>query len=154
MIELLNFFINPNKHIMKTVKFLSLALVCSIVFISCKNETAAEQNGDLGALIVNMSSILGSVELNNPKSGGGVYPYRSSKTALNMITRSLSLDLRHMNIKVVAIHPGWVKTDMGGKNAPLTTEQSIAGVLNVIRNFDTEHYNGQLIDYKGDVLPF
>lgn len=117
-------------------------------------KTAAEQNGDLGSLIVNMSSILGSVELNNPKSGGGIYPYRSSKTALNMITRSLSLDLRHMNINVVAIHPGWVKTDMGGKNAPLTTKQSIAGVLNVIRNFDTEHYNGQLIDYRGNVLPF
>merc|ERR1719158_402120 len=82
-------------------------------------KTAAEQNGDLGSLIVNLSSILGSVELNNPKSGGGIYPYRTSKTALNMITRSLSLDLRHMNIKVAAMHPGWVKTDMGGKKCSI-----------------------------------
>ena len=112
---------------------------------------AADNNGGLGSLIVNMSSILGSVELND---GGGVYPYRSSKTALNMITRSLSLDLKHLNIKTVAIHPGWVKTDMGGRNAPLTTEQSITGVLNVLRNFNSEIHNGKLVDYKGEILPF
>ena len=73
---------------------------------------------DQGSLIVNMSSILGSIE-NNKKvmesggSGGGQYPYRSTKAALNMVTRSLSIDLEHLNIGVVSIHPGWVKTDMG-----------------------------------------
>ena len=118
---------------------------------------AASENVDAGSLIVNMSSILGSIELNHPKSGngsGGVYPYRASKSALNMITRSLSLDLNHMNIKVVAIHPGWVKTDMGGPNAPLTSEESVSNVLNVIQNFDSEHYNGCLVNYKGEKLPF
>ena len=118
----------------------------------------AANNGDMGSLIVNMSSILGSVELNKPESsggsGGGIYPYRSSKTALNMITRSLSLDLQHLNIKAIAIHPGWVKTEMGGKNAPLTTEQSIEGVLRVICNFDSKIQNGKLVDYTGTILPF
>ena len=119
---------------------------------------ASCENGDFGSLIVNISSILGSVVLNHPESSagnaGGVYPYRSSKTALNMITRSLSIDLKHLNIKVVAIHPGWVKTDLGGKYAPLTTEESIKGVLNIIRNFESEKHNGQLVDYKGEILPF
>ena len=118
---------------------------------------AALKNMIAGSLIVNMSSILGSIELNHPKSGigsGGVYPYRASKSALNMITRSLSLDLSHINVNVVAIHPGWVKTDMGGQNAPLTPEESISSVLNVIQNFDSERYNGCLVDYKGEKLPF
>lgn len=120
-------------------------------------KTAASRNTADGSLIVNMSSILGSIELNDPKSGigsGGVYPYRASKSALNMITRSLSLDVSHMNVNVVAIHPGWVKTDMGGKNAPLTPEESISKVINVIQNYDSEQYNGCLIDYKGQKLPF
>ena len=120
-------------------------------------KTAASENMPNGPLIVNMSSILGSIELNNPNSGigsGGVYPYRASKSALNMISRSLSLDLSHVNVKVVAIHPGWVKTEMGGKNAPLTPEESIKNVLNVIQNFDAKQNNGCLIDYKGQKLPF
>ena len=118
----------------------------------------AADNNSIESLIVNMSSILGSVELNHPESGGGsgggIYPYRSSKAALNMITRSLSLDLKHINTKAVAIHPGWVKTDMGGSHAPLTTEQSIFGVLSVINNFSSESHNGKLIDYTGKILPF
>ena len=119
-------------------------------------KTAASKNEN-GSLIVNMSSILGSIELNHPSSGngsGGVYPYRASKSALNMITRSLSLDLSHINVKVVAIHPGWVKTEMGGKNAPLTPEESITNVLDVIQTFNAEQYNGCLINYMGQKLPF
>ena len=118
----------------------------------------AADNSSMESLIVNMSSILGSVELNHPESGGGsgggIYPYRSSKAALNMITRSLSLDLKHLNTKAVAIHPGWVKTEMGGSHAPLTTEKSIFGVLSVINNFSSESHNGKLIDYTGKILPF
>ena len=71
-----------------------------------------------------------------------------------MITRSLSLDLKHINTNAVAIHPGWVKTDMGGRHAPLTTEKSIFGVLSVINNFSSESHNGKLIDYTGKILPF
>ena len=56
-------------------------------------------------LIVNISSILGSIE-SNKGNGGGIYPYRTSKAALNMMTRSLSLDLRKSNIRALAVHPG------------------------------------------------
>ena len=106
------------------------------------------------SLIVNMSSILGSIEnnqkvMNSGGSGGGQYPYRSTKAALNMVTRSLSIDLEHANIGAISIHPGWVKTDMGGKYATLTPEESIEGVLNVITNYSDEQ-NGQFLDFNGD----
>ena len=86
-------------------------------------------------------------------SGGGQYPYRSTKAALNMVTRSLSIDLEHAKIGVIAVHPGWVKTDMGGKYAPLTPEESVNAVLNVIREY-SDNNNGQFLDYKGDLVPW
>jgi len=109
-----------------------------------------------GALVVNMSSVLGSIKLNHPRMSqgyGGAYPYRSSKAALNMVTRSLCLDLFSLNIKTMAMHPGWVNTDMGGMNATLTPENSVACMLEVIENFDSDLYNGNLVDYKGQIMP-
>jgi NAD(P)-dependent dehydrogenase (short-subunit alcohol dehydrogenase family) len=73
--------------------------------------------------IVNLSSILGSLTLNaDPKSpiySVKAFAYNASKTALNAFTVSLAAELRGTNIKVNSAHPGWVKTDMGGPNAPL-----------------------------------
>jgi NAD(P)-dependent dehydrogenase (short-subunit alcohol dehydrogenase family) len=111
------------------------------------------------SLIVNMSSSLGSIE-NNKKvmdsggSGGGHYPYRTSKTALNMVTRSLSIDLEHLNIAAISIHPGWVRTDMGGKHAPLSTKESVEAIVNVIEQFNAEKHNGQFLDYQGLTFPW
>lgn len=73
--------------------------------------------------IVNLSSILGSLTLNadpsSPIYGVKAFAYNASKTALNAFTVSLAAELRETNIKVNSAHPGWVKTDMGGPNAPL-----------------------------------
>jgi len=102
------------------------------------------------SLIVNMSSILGSITENTKQ--GGLYPYRASKSALNAITRSLSIDLKHQNICAVSIHPGWVKTDMGGNNAPLTAKQSIKGVLELIEEFSPAEHNGNFYDNTGSKL--
>ena len=71
-----------------------------------------------GGLVVNISSGLGSIS----GTGGGSYPYRSSKAALNMVTASLAKDLASRGIAVVSFHPGWVRTDMGGSGAPLAVE--------------------------------
>jgi len=104
------------------------------------------------SLIVNLSSILGSIAENTKQ--GGLYPYRASKSALNAITRSLSIDLKHQNIGAVTIHPGWVKTDMGGNNAPLTAEQSVRGVLALVDNFQPDRHNGNFFSNTGDQLPW
>ena len=103
------------------------------------------------ALIVNLSSILGSIAENTKQ--GGLYPYRASKTALNAVTRSLSLDLAKDRVEAVSIHPGWVRTDMGGNHAPLSPEQSVAGVLAQIDGHTSEN-NGGFIDQTGKTLPW
>ncbi|XP_046681651.1 C-factor [Homalodisca vitripennis] len=106
--------------------------------------------GTSRAAIVNVSSVLGSIADNNQ---GGFYPYRSSKAALNAITRSLSLDLKSDNILVMSLHPGWVKTDMGGAQAPLTTETAVTAIVDLLSSVGAEH-NGGFYQYDGKQLPW
>lgn len=102
------------------------------------------------AAIINISSVLGSIEKNDK---GGIYPYRASKAALNAITKSLSTDLRNSNILVSSICPGWAQTDMGGKNASLTPEQSISNVLHLLNTMNDTHH-GQFYQHDGVKLPW
>lgn len=101
-------------------------------------------------IIANMSSILGSIAENHD---GGGYPYRSSKAALNAVTKSLSLDLKKQGITVVSLHPGWTQTDMGGENAPLTAPQSVQGLKQVLATIRLED-SGSFIAYDGQHLPW
>lgn len=94
--------------------------------------------------IVNISSMSGSIS-NKTRSGG--YAYSSSKAALNMMTKTLSNELKEMEITVVAIHPGWVKTDMGGENAPLELESSITSIINVIDSLSIAD-TGKFLDWQ------
>ncbi len=100
--------------------------------------------------IVAFSSMLGSNALNQ---NGGLYTYRSSKAALNAVVRSLGHDLAERNISVLAIHPGWVRTDMGGPNASLTAEQSVSGIINVIAKLGPDK-TGQFMSYTGEDMPW
>lgn len=101
-------------------------------------------------LLVPVSTLMASMADN--KSGGSLF-YRSSKAALNAAMTSLAVDLRPQNIAVLILHPGWVKTDMGGEQAPIMPEESIAGMSQVIENF-TLAQSGSFIDFKGGLLPW
>lgn len=101
-------------------------------------------------VIANMSSKMGSMTDN---TSGGAYLYRSSKAALNSVTRSLAIDLAPAGIKVLALHPGWVQTEMGGPNALIDTRTSAAGIKAVIDNLD-ERTHGRLVDFSGQVIPW
>ncbi|XP_072551202.1 C-signal [Salminus brasiliensis] len=107
------------------------------------------------AAVINMTSLLGSVELNWGERANNFkwYPYRTSKSALNMITRCTAVDLEADGILCMAIHPGWVRTDMGGQQAPLSTEESITSVLNVIGGL-SEKDHGSFLHYTGEPLPW
>ncbi len=94
--------------------------------------------------IVNISSMSGSIN-NKTRSGG--YAYSSSKAALNMMTKTLSNELKEMEITVVAIHPGWIKTDMGGENAPLELESSITSIIRVIDSLSIID-TGKFLDWQ------
>ena len=97
-----------------------------------------------------LSSQLGSIEDN---TSGGMYIYRSSKTALNQVVKSLSVDLKPMGITVISLHPGWVKTDMGGPNAPVSIDESIKGMMKVINMTDIRN-TGTFLNFDGQGLPW
>ena len=97
-----------------------------------------------------LSSQLGSIGDN---ASGGMYIYRSSKTGLNQVVKSLSVDLKPQGITVVALHPGWVKTDMGGANAPVSIDESIEGMIQVIDTTDIRD-TGRFLNYDGKELPW
>ena len=106
-------------------------------------------NGDL-KIIAALSSKVGS-HTENTKGGG--YIYRSSKAALNSVVKSLSNDLSNKGIKTVALHPGWVKTNMGGPNALINPEESAQGLKQVIESLKDEH-SGGFYNYLGEQIPW
>lgn len=85
-------------------------------------------------------------------SGGG-YIYRSSKAALNSIVKSLSNDLSQEGFTVLALHPGWVQTQMGGPNALISPEDSAKGLVDVIINAQSQQ-SGQFINFDGSIIPW
>ena len=99
--------------------------------------------------IVSITSRLGSIEL----STGGLYSYRTSKTALNQINKIISTELVPQGFTCVVMHPGWVRTDMGGANATLTKAESISSMLGVIEHLTTES-TGKFFNYDGEELPW
>jgi len=101
-------------------------------------------------LIVAITSLMGSMADNG--SGGSIL-YRSSKAALNAAMKSLAIDLQHQKIAVLILHPGWVKTDMGGSHAPISSQESITGMRQVIDDFTLEK-SGTFLNYKGEELPW
>jgi short-subunit dehydrogenase len=97
-----------------------------------------------------ISSKVGSIEDNK---SGGMYIYRSSKTALNQVVKSLSIDLKPLGISVISLHPGWVRTEMGGPNALISVEESVNGMVGVISKTSIIN-SGQFINYDGTRLPW
>ena len=98
-----------------------------------------------GSRVVNVSSRMGSIGDN---SSGGAYAYRMSKTALNMATSCLALDLADRGVAVVTVHPGWVKTDMGGPNALIETAECATALLGTIRGL-SQGDSGRFVDRDG-----
>ncbi len=103
-----------------------------------------------GAKVVNLSSTLGSIA-----STSSLYSpsYAMSKAALNMATRLLSIALAERGIIVIAISPGWVRTDMGGAGAPLRTAASIEMMLRVIDHLKRPD-NGRFLSHNGETIPW
>jgi NAD(P)-dependent dehydrogenase (short-subunit alcohol dehydrogenase family) len=101
-------------------------------------------------IIINLSSNLGSIFQND---SGRRYAYRCSKAALNMLTKTLAVDLGREGFTCIAWSPGWVKTDMGGAEAELTPEQSAAALVDFIPEI-TAAQNGQFLDHRRQPLPW
>jgi len=94
--------------------------------------------------LIAITSRMGSIEDN---TSGGYIAYRSSKTALNSAWRSLAIDHRG-KVTAAVLHPGWVQTRMGGSSAPLTPQQSVAGLRQVIERLGPPD-SGEFLSYDG-----
>lgn len=101
-------------------------------------------------IIATLTSEMGSIKGN---SSGDYYVYRTSKAAANMVVKNLSHDLRKKRITCVALHPGWVRTRMGGDRAPVSPEQSAAGLFNILTSLE-EDDNGLFLSYQGKNIPW
>jgi NAD(P)-dependent dehydrogenase (short-subunit alcohol dehydrogenase family) len=100
--------------------------------------------------IITITSKMGSIEDNR---GGGSYIYRASKAAVNIVMKSLSIDLNANRITAVLLHPGWVRTDMGGSNGLISAEQSVTGMRRVIGNLEYED-SGKCYAFDGQIVPW
>ena len=95
-----------------------------------------------------VTSRMGSIGDNG---GGGSIPYRSSKAAVNAAWKSLSIDWKDDGIAIVMLHPGWVKTDMGGSNAQIDTKTSVDGLRDRIAETDLSN-SGRFVAYDGATI--
>lgn len=102
-----------------------------------------------GKQIVNITSQMGSMT----EMGAGSIAYRSSKAGLNGAMRVVMHDLLNRGLSIVNFHPGWVQTDMGGKNAHLTPEQSVTHLRQTIATLKPED-TGQFLNYDGHIIPW
>jgi NAD(P)-dependent dehydrogenase (short-subunit alcohol dehydrogenase family) len=102
-----------------------------------------------GGRMAAISSRMGSID----DSSGGYIGYRASKAALNAAWRALALGWRERPVTLLLLHPGWVQTDMGGPQAPLQVEDSVAGMRRVIAGLPRSR-SGAFVDYRGDPIPW
>lgn len=100
--------------------------------------------------IITITSKMGSLDDNG---SGGSYAYRSSKAAVNMVVKSLSIDLANRGITCMVVHPGWVRTDMGGPSGLISPQESIAGIRKVIAGL-TPADAGEFLNYDGKQIPW
>lgn len=101
-------------------------------------------------LIVTITSGMGSLAGN---TSGGSIAYRSSKAAVNMVMRSLAIETAGRGISCILVHPGWVRTDMGGPNATLAPAESVTALRRLIERLGPDQ-SGKFFDYDGSEYPW
>ncbi|KAK7881471.1 hypothetical protein WMY93_029880 [Mugilogobius chulae] len=120
---------------------------------------AAKAHGKAGmscckAAVINVSTLGSSIQLTNDRYDEfKLVPYRTSKAALNMLSMCASLELQKDEVLCVLLHPGWVRTDMGGPNGEMDVKESVEAMLKVMKSMN-EKDTGALLDYRGRNIPW
>jgi NAD(P)-dependent dehydrogenase (short-subunit alcohol dehydrogenase family) len=99
-------------------------------------------------VVATITSKMGSVADN---TSGGSYAYRVSKAAVNMLSKSLTCD--QPKLTCLVLHPGWVQTDMGGRGAPTSIDESTQGLFQVITKAQPKD-SGRFLDFRGQEIPW
>ncbi|MBN2980564.1 SDR family oxidoreductase [Cohnella algarum] len=116
----------------------------------CKHFVPLLRAGDGPSFVINMSSASGIIE----KCGSKDYSYAMSKAALNMFTGILRNQLADRNVTVYAVHPGWVRTDQGGMEAPLDPSEPAAQLCDLLEGKTRPEHGRFFIHSDGSPLPF
>ena len=101
-------------------------------------------------LVAMISSKMGSIADNG---SGGSYIYRTSKTAVNQVVKSIANDVEGRGISAISLHPGWVRTEMGGPNGEIDVNESVAGLKQVLTGAGLAQ-SGQFFNFDGAVIPW
>ena len=104
-----------------------------------------------GGMIATVSSVLSSIAESSPNSAS--YAYRTSKAAVNMAMHVFAEEVRDRNVAVILLHPGWVRTDMGGPNAAIDAATSAQGIRKVLAGSGMAE-SGRLFAYDGREIPW
>ncbi|KAG0717661.1 C-factor [Chionoecetes opilio] len=139
------------RSVLETNAIAPLMLIKALLPLLRVAAAAGGSTGPSRALVVNISSDFGSMGTYIQRPG--IYAYRASKAAINMMTKTLAECSEVEGMLSVAVHPGWVSTDMGTAAAPLTPKDSVSQMLGVFTNVK-EKDNGLLLCYDGSVLPW
>ncbi len=129
------------RHVLEVNSIAPMMLVQAFV-----EQVAASQR----KLVAVVSSKMGSIADNG---SGGSYIYRSSKTTVNQVVKSLSIDLAPRGISVLTLHPGWVQTDMGGSNAEIGVAECASGLKRILQSAGLAQ-SGQFLEYDGNPIPW
>ena len=103
-----------------------------------------------GGIIANVSSKMGSTADN---TSGGTYAYRAAKAALVIVSKSMAADLAPFGVRVITLHPGWVRTDMTGQTGLIDVETSVAGMTKIISRAE-DYEPGSFIAFDGQQVPY
>jgi NAD(P)-dependent dehydrogenase (short-subunit alcohol dehydrogenase family) len=101
-------------------------------------------------VIANISSKMGSSADN---TSGGCYAYRAAKAALVIVSKSMAVDLAPQGVRVITLHPGWVRTDMTDHSGLIDVDVSVAGMTRVIDSID-QYQPGEFVAFDGKVIPY
>lgn len=101
-------------------------------------------------VVANISSKMGS---SGDNTSGGCYAYRAAKAGLVIVSKSMAIDLGRRGIRVVTLHPGWVRTDMTDHNGLIDVKQSVAGMTRVIETVG-DYPLGAFVAWDGQLVPF
>lgn len=101
-------------------------------------------------IIANVSSRMGS---SSDNTSGGCYAYRASKAALVIVSKSMAVDLQAEGVRVITLHPGWVRTDMTRHTGEIDTQESVQGMCSIIDDID-QFQPGAFVAWDREVLPY
>jgi len=145
----------PKKEAGQSLETVSSQTMMEVFDVNCVSvlrvvQQLRESLIEARGVIANVSSKMGS---SGDNTSGGSYAYRAAKAALVIVSKSMAMDLDEKGVRVITLHPGWVRTDMTDHSGLIDVEQAVSGMANVIAHVD-DYGTGAFVAFDGQVVPY